>query len=128
MPDASKDFIQTEVLKNSAQFSQLEADRPRNFRGAELGVKEMMKSENEIEEEVFNVKPSQILRGELKDKRKQKFDERSDITRRPEGNEGSSTNVLNDDGSGDNPQQFGAFTDSKMTNTLLSESSLSKGP
>ena len=47
-PDASKDFIQTEVFKFSAQFSQAKADRLKNFRAIESGVKEMIKSENEF--------------------------------------------------------------------------------
>ena len=68
-------------------------------------------------------------KGKLKGKRKQNFDEiKSDLYRHLEGDEGSSANVSNDDGSVDVPQQFVAYTDSTLTNTLLSESSLSIGP
>ena len=91
-----------------------------------------MKSENEIEEEDFKFKSSQMHtknKGELKSKRKQNFDEiRSDLNRCPEGNEGSSTNVLNDDGDGDVTPQIVAFTDSEMSSSILSESSLPTGP
>ena len=58
IPDASKDFVQAEVLKNNVQSSREETDWPRNSQGTESGVKE---SENENEEEVFSVKSPQML-------------------------------------------------------------------
>ena len=92
----------------------------------------MVKSETETEKEDFRIKFSQAYtkdKGDLKGKNKQNFDEiKSDLYRHLEDDEGSSANVSNDDGSGDVPQQFVAYTDSTLTNTLLSESSLSKGP
>ena len=84
----------------------------------------MVKSEKEVEEEEFRIKLPQTNtedKGNLKGKKKQKFDEiKSDLYRHLEGDEGSSANVSNDDGSVDFPQQFVAHTDSTLTNTLLS--------
>ena len=92
----------------------------------------MVKSEKEVEEEDFRIKLPQANtedKGNLKGKKKQKFDEiKSDLYRHLEGDEGSSANVSNDDGSVDVPQQIVAHTDSTLTNTHLSGSSLSKGP
>ena len=131
VPDASKNFVQTKMLKFSAQFSQAEADRLKSSRAVESGVKEMIKSENEIEED-FKFKLSQAYtkdEGELKGKRKQNLDEiKSDPYRHLEGNEGNFTHILIDIGSIDVPQQIVALTYSEMTNTPLSEPSLSKGP
>ena len=99
-PEASKDFTQTEEFEFSAQLSQAEANRHKRLRAVESGVKEMIRSENKFEE-VFKLKLSHEYteeEGKLKGKRKQNFDEiRSDLYKHPEGNEGSSTNVLNDD-------------------------------
>ena len=104
-PDTSKRFIQTEGLKNNVQSSQVETDWSKNSQGMKSGIKEMMNSENELEEEIFSVKSPQMLtknKGELKGKKKQNFDEdRSDLNKRPESNEDSSTNAPNDDGDGD---------------------------
>ena len=58
--------------------------------------------------------------GELKGKRKQNFDEiRSDLYRHPEGNEGSSTSVSNDDGNGVVTPQIVAFTKSPINVVIL---------
>ena len=67
-------------------------------------------------------------KGELKGKKKQKFDEdKFDPNERPESNEDSSTNAPNDDGDGDITPRIFAFTDSETSSPLLSESSLPTG-
>ena len=55
-PDASKEFIHTEVFEFSAQFCQAEADWLKNFRGIQSGITEMVKSDKEVEEEDCRIK------------------------------------------------------------------------